>query len=359
MKRTPEAVGRENLESIVGLQQKIIPEMRDLLEKRYELLKHISYHGPIGRRALAAQMDLSESGIRNDIRTLKETGMLEMSLLGVTVTPAGREVIAKLRRYVNAMHGLLATERDLEQKLAIPMVKIVPGDSEKEDCVLQELGRVTARVLDNLLKPGMVVAVSGGSTMAAVAGAVRGRMPDILVVPTRGGLGEQVERQANSVAVAMAGNLGGNYRLLHIPEGINDAAMRSIRDMDSSIGEIEALIQSADILIHSIGRADVMVHRRNHASEVASDICSRGAGEALGHYYSADGECIHTYSTNGFRLDNLAGIGKTIAVAGGKQKAAAVVSVIKANSRDVLVIDEAAARAIQLIIQAEGSQKTF
>ena len=44
MKRTPEAVGRENLESIVGLQQKIIPEMRDLLEKRYELLKHISYH---------------------------------------------------------------------------------------------------------------------------------------------------------------------------------------------------------------------------------------------------------------------------------------------------------------------------
>ena len=55
MKRTPEAVGRENLESIVGLQQKIIPEMRDLLEKRYELLKHISYHGPIGRRALAAR----------------------------------------------------------------------------------------------------------------------------------------------------------------------------------------------------------------------------------------------------------------------------------------------------------------
>ena len=69
--------------------------------------KYLPYvHGPIGRRALAAQMDLSESGIRNDIRTLKETGMLEMSLLGVTVTPAGREVIAKLRRYVNAMHEI-------------------------------------------------------------------------------------------------------------------------------------------------------------------------------------------------------------------------------------------------------------
>lgn len=349
----------KTLEYIIGLQQKIVPELSSLVEKRYELLTYIRYHQPIGRRALASQMDLSESCVRNDIKLLREAGLLELSGLGVTVTSVGSEAVDQLRDYVNALHGFLATERCLEKELGIHKVKIVPGDSAKSECAFKELGRAAAQILADMISGNMVVAVSGGSTMAAVAEAIRGHMPDVVIVPTRGGLGENVERQANSVAAAMAGNLGGQYRLLHIPESLNDEALEAIKNTDSTISEIEELIRTADVMMHSIGRADVMVHRRNHAPKVAENICKFGVGEALGHYFSQDGKCIYTYCANGFRLNNLAGVGRTIAVAGGVQKAEAILAVIRAGSHDVLVIDEAAAKAIQLIIKAEKSQKTF
>lgn len=347
------------LEYIIGLQQKIVPEMGGLAEKRYGLLNYIRYHQPIGRRALAVQMQLSESAVRHDIKVLRDAGLLELSGLGVAVTQEGLSLIDQLREYVEILHGLLVTERYLEQELGIRSVKIVPGDSEQDPCVFKDLGRAAAQILEELLKDGMVVAVSGGSTMASVANAVTGHLPELLIVPTRGGLGENVERQANSVAAVMARNFDGQYRLLHIPEGLNDEALEAIKNTDSTVSEIEELIRKADILIHSIGRADVMAMRRNHAPKVTENICRLGVGEALGHYFSQDGKCIYTYSTNGFRLNNLVGVGRTIAVAGGVSKAEAILAVIRAGSHDVLVIDEAAAGAIQLIIKAEKSQKTF
>lgn len=346
----------KRLENIIGLQQKIVPELSSLMEKRYDLLKYIRYHQPIGRRALANQTNLSEACVRNELRIMKDTGLVEISGLGVTVTPAGGEVIDRLREYVNALQGFLAMERYLEEKLGIHMVKIVPGDSAQEDAVFQELGRAAARVLGKMLDENMVVAVSGGLTMAAVANAACGNIQNILIVPIRGGLGEQVERQANSVAATMAGNLGGQYRLLHIPSGISDEALESIKKADPSIGEIETLIQKADVLVHSIGRADVMVRRRNHEPEVAEHIEKFGVGEALGHYFSREGQCIYTYSANGFRLDDLAAVGRTIAVAGGLGKAAAILAAIRAGSRDVVVMDEAAAKAIQSMIQNEEAK---
>jgi central glycolytic genes regulator len=349
----------KTLEYIIGLQQKIVPEMSSLAEKRYELLTYIRYHQPIGRRALATQMNLSESAVRTDIKVLKDAGLVELSGLGVTATQEGWKAVDQLREYVKILHGFLVTERYLEKELGVNMVKIVPGDSTSDGCVFKELGRAAAEVLAEVLKDKMVVAVSGGSTMASVAAAVSGYLPDTLIVPTRGGLGENVERQANSVAAVMARNLGGQYRLLHIPEGLNDEALEAIKNTDSTVSEIEELIQKADVMIHSIGRADVMAHRRTHAPKVAENICKLGVGEALGHYFSQDGKCIYTYSTNGFRLNNLVGVGRTIAVAGGVNKAEAILAVIRAGSNDVLVIDEAAAGAIQLIIKAEKSQKTF
>lgn len=349
----------KEIEKIIDLQKKIVPELNGLMEERYNLLKHIRYHQPIGRRALASQMELAESSVRSGIKVLKNVGLIELSGLGVSVTQAGQAVISDLSEYVDVLHGFSRLEYYLEQELGLNQVKIVSGDSEHDPCVFRELGRVASRVLVGMLSENMTVAVSGGSTMAAVAKAVIGTMPDILIVPTRGGLGENVERQANSVAAVMANNLGGQYRLLHIPEGLNDEALEALKVTDHTIDEIELLIKSADILIHSIGRADVMVHRRNHTAKIADNICKLAVGEALGHYFDRSGKCVYTYNANGFRLNNLAGVGRTIAVVGGANKAEAIIAVIRAGSHDVLILDEAAARNIQSIIKSEKSQKTF
>lgn len=359
MKNNPEAANVDNMKRIVSLQQKIAPELVDLIAERYDILSCIRYHQPIGRRALASRLELSECSVRNGIKVLKEAGLIALSGLGMSVTAQGQEAAGVMREYMDALHGLHGLEVYLEEALGINKVKIVPGNSRRDPHVFLELGRVASHFLSALLSDGMILAVSGGSTMAMVAEAVDGHLPLVTVVPTRGGLGENVERQANHVASVMAGNLGGQYRLLHIPEVLNDEALEALKETDSSIGEIEALIKQADVLVHSIGRADVMVGRRNHAPKVAETICRLGVGETLGHYFDLSGNCIYTYCTNGFRLNDLVGVGRKIAVAGGEDKAEAIIAVTRAGSNDILVIDEAAANIIQSIIKSEKSQKTF
>lgn len=349
----------KELVSMINLQKKIAPELVDLVEERYNILNYIRYHQPIGRRALASQLKLSECSVRNGIKILKNSGLIHLSGLGMSVTSSGQVLVGELSEYVDALSNLPELELYLKEELGVRLVKIVPGDSAHDAHAFAKLGRVASRILAELLEDDMVIAVSGGSTMAAVAEAVDWHRPNTMVVPTRGGLGEQFERQANHVAAVMAGKLGGQYRLLHIPEILNDDALEALKVTDGSIVEIEALMKDADILIHSIGRADVMVSRRAHAPKVAEKICKLGVGETLGHYFDLDGQCIYTYCTNGFRLNDLVGVGRKIAVAGGVDKAEAIVSVIRAGSNDVLVIDEAAAGAIQSIIKSEQSQKTF
>lgn len=349
----------DEIKKIISLQQKIAPEVVTLLEERYNILQYIRYHQPVGRRVLASQLTISECSVRNGIKILKNAGLIDMSGLGMSVTAQGEHTLDEMHEYIKILNGLPKLELFIADALGINKVRIVPGDSRQDEYVFLELGRVAAEFLDCMIADGMIIAVSGGATMAMVAEAVKGNLPNTLVVPTRGGLGEKVERQANHVASVMAGNLAGQYRLLHIPEVLNDEALEALKVTDSSIGQIEALIRDADVLVHSIGRADVMVSRRNHPAKVAEKICKLGVGETLGHYFDLTGNCIYTYCTNGFRLNDLVGVGRKIAVAGGSDKAEAIIAVARAGSNDILVIDEAAASVIQSIIKSEKSQKTF
>ena len=48
------------MQEILSLQKKIVPELVEVLEKRYSILRTIYYNQPIGRRVLANQLDLGE-----------------------------------------------------------------------------------------------------------------------------------------------------------------------------------------------------------------------------------------------------------------------------------------------------------
>ncbi len=47
-------------------------------------------------------------------------------------------------------------------------------------------------------------------------------------VPARGGLGESVDMQANTIASIMAKKTGGKYRLLHVPDHLGEEAYQSL-----------------------------------------------------------------------------------------------------------------------------------
>ncbi|MBJ8193357.1 hypothetical protein JDS79_42250, partial [Bacillus cereus] len=80
-------------------------------------------------------------------------------------------------------------------------------------------------------------------------------------VPARGGLGESMEMQANTIASTMARKVGAQYRLLHVPDLLSNHAYNSLLE-DTNIQDILNLIRESRIIIHGIGNAIAMAHRR-------------------------------------------------------------------------------------------------
>lgn len=335
----------------VQLHRKIAPELIVVIEERYDILRNIQDAEPVGRRALAVMLEKGERSIRAQVEFLKNAGFLDISPLGMTLTPEGKSIQKELSEYIKVLHGLTVLEGELSKKLGIKQVMIIPGDSELNNMVGRELGRAAAHVLDQYLtEHNMIVAVSGGTSMANVAEAVNFSRPNVTVVPARGGLGGQVEHQANSIAASMATKLGGKYHMLHLPDGVSEEMVATMA-MNKDLLTVADMIKQADVLIHGIGCAHEMAVRRGLDECFIAEIINSGAvGEALGNYCTLTGLNSYITSSVGLQLNNLAEVGLVIAVAGGRKKAEAIIAITIAGGQDVLITDEAAARAIQSII---------
>lgn len=343
------------MDSIINLQKKIVPELTNLLVQRYQILRQVSHEHPIGRRALAARLGLSERVLRAQVDFLKGCGLLVFSSSGMTVTEEGMDILRELADYVRKLQGLNSLEQLLCSKLNIGRVVIIPGDSDQEEVVKREIGRAAARILSRLLGDGKkhIVAVSGGTTMAALAANISGSHPQTVVVPARGGLGDNVELQANTIATVLAQRMGASYRQLYVPDSVSEEILNSILAEDTGVKAVVDIIKQADILVHGVGQAAVMARHRRMAPEfIQKLLLDDGAvGEAFGQYCALDGRQVYMTNNAGLMLQDLPKIGTVIGVAGGRSKAEAILSVIRASRQDILVTDEAAAHCIAEMLE--------
>lgn len=337
------------MDTIINLQKKIVPELTNLLVQRYQILRQVSHEHPIGRRALAAKLGLSERVLRAQVDFLKNCGLLHFSSSGMSVTDEGNDILKELADYVRKLQDISFLEKSLSDALHIGKVVIIPGDSDQEEVVKREIGRAAARILSKLLtdEKHHIVAVSGGTTLAAMAANITGSQPDTVIVPARGGLGDNVELQANTIATVLAQKLHASYRQLYVPDSVSEDILNSILQEDIGVRAVVDIIKRADILVHGMGRASVMARHRRLPTEIIQKLEEGGAvGEAFGQYCALDGKQIYMSNNAGLMLQDLKNIGTIIGIAGGKSKAAAILSIIRASRQDILVTDEAAARGI-------------
>ncbi|MCY8693499.1 gapA transcriptional regulator CggR, partial [Bacillus spizizenii] len=167
-----------------------------------------------------------------------------------------------------------------------------------------------------------------------------------LFVPARGGLGEDVKNQANTICAHMAEKASGTYRLLFVPGQLSQGAYSSIIE-EPSVKEVLNTIKSASMLVHGIGEAKTMAQRRNTPLEDLKKIDDNDAvTEAFGYYFNVDGEVVHKVHSVGMQLDDIDAIPDIIAVAGGSSKAEAIEAYFKKPRNTVLVTDEGAAKKL-------------
>lgn len=349
---------RRSLEGVmhvdsINLLQKIAPEITNLVEQRYTILRTVYSKGPVGRRTLAVELEQSERNIRRELDYLQECGFLISSRSGVFISETGAQMLMDLHEYIRKIRGLACLEQDLQTMLNLKEVIIVPGDSDQDLGVKHDLAKAAARYLRSVLKDQDILAVTGGTTLAEVAKSFTSDKVrrNVVVVPARGGLGEDVELQANTIAARLALGLGGTYRLLHAPDNVEPDLMDTILK-EPSIREVVNLGRRAQVLLHGVGTAEEMAKRRGlHEDHLMQLIADGAVGEAFGYYFSHQGDIVYSTASVGIRLEDLAKIPLVVAVGGGKSKAWAVLSVLHLGFCDVCITDEGVARKVIHIIK--------
>lgn len=340
------------MRNILEMQRQLLPDLMDILKKRYTILHQIMLSDVIGRRTLATSLDMTERVLRAETDLLKAQGLIEIENMGMRISDAGRKLLEGLEPIVNELFGLSNLEEKIRQHYGLRKVVIVPGDCETSPLVKRELGRAGAKALLGAMCGNNVdvVAVTGGTTLAEVADQLNPpqgvTMKQSWFVPARGGLGESLEIQANTIASGMAKRVGAGYRLLHVPDLLGKEAYESLVH-DPNIQDIVNMIRQARIVVHGIGDAMEMARRRKLEPAVVKDIQNEGAlAESFGYYFNEDGVVVHKMLTLGLRLEDIRKTETVIGIAGGRTKARAIHAVLRFGHEDILVTDEAAAEEI-------------
>lgn len=336
------------LQEILKLQKVIVPEMVELLEKRYSILRTIYYNEPIGRRVLASQLNLGERIVRTEISFLKTQNLIQINTPGMSVTPEGEEILESLKGFLHELKGLSHVENRIKELLKLKDVIVVPGSMDEEYSIVRELGKAAACYAKHVIRNNDIIAVTGGSTIKEVIDNFPKitNLHNILVVPARGGMGKKVETQSNTLAANLAKKVNGSYKMLHLPDNISEEILEKLINQQD-VREVIDCIRNANVLIYGIGQAECMASKRGVPNEIIEKLIELGTiGEAFGFYFDKKSKVVSVMPTLGININEMREIKTHIAVAGGKDKAEAIISALYNNRNGVLVTDESAAETI-------------
>jgi central glycolytic genes regulator len=329
----------------------VAPDVLDTVEQRFKVLRQIYWMQPVGRRALSENLGLSERVLRTETEFLRSLGLVNSSTNGMTLSEKGNQVYDSLQGTMESVLGMRQIEKELRNYFSNAHCIVVAGDCDQQEKVLEEFSQKLTESLDVLLPDGEnIIACMGGTTMAGVAshiGKLNRTERKNVFVPARGGIGEAVSVQANSVVAEMATRSGGTYRTLYVPEQISSETYQMLIK-EPAVEEVVELIRKTNCVVHSVGRALHMAARRKMSEEDIVKLKSKGAvAESFGYFFNEEGQTVYKAPRIGIQLEQLMEIPFIIAVAGGKSKAKAIKAYMKnAPQQTWLITDEAVAKEI-------------
>jgi len=341
------------MDRLFTVMERFAPEAVDILTVRYRVLRQVMHCQPVGRRQLVKALGYSERAIRNEVELLKEKGALYTTAAGIHLSDEGEEMLRQIDELIPLLFNIQTLAEQVKREFHLQEVIVVPGDSSIDLLAKKDLGRAAARYLRKTVYPGCILAVTGGTSLAEMAQFIGEglNLSDVLVVPARGGLGEEMELQAGTIAATIARAMGAQYRLLHIPDNLQETTVEILKQ-DPHIARVIDTIKQSHILLHGIGSAMEMAVRRGLSpAEMLYLDEKQAVGEALRYYFDETGKIVYEVPGIGLEMDDLDRISTVVAVAGGSNKARAIEAVLANGKETVLITDEGAARGILQITE--------
>lgn len=333
----------------IKLLNKIIPKEIETLQRRYRLLQSIQGTQPVGRRMLATKLKIGEKIVRSDTDFFRDEGFVDRTSAGMVITDSGIQLLESLKFLMSDFEGLHELENQLATILQCTSIVVVSGNTDQEEEALKNIGRAAAKELLSRIKEDSIVAITGGHTVKSVVEHIKPKKKNygnIMIVPARGSLGNDVETQANTLVELLAKKIECQYKLLNLPDNLSEKVIESV-SKDPNIKKVIEEIRKATIIVFGIGNAEKMAYRRDLNKKVLQILNrNKAVAEALGYYFDKHGDMVYDSKTIGFRLEEFYKNIHPIAVAGGESKAPAILAVRKFIRNGSLIIDEACARKV-------------
>jgi deoxyribonucleoside regulator len=311
-------------------------DTRDLVR----LLARLYYVDGLDQNEVAQISGISRSQVSRLLARARETGIVRISV---------EEYVARNRDLE------LSLTQALHLKHAIVVRALHPAVAES---VRHAVGYFAAPCISEWIRPGMILGVAGGRTIAEVVGRMQpvNGAEGCSVVQLMGNIGPSVSHtDAIEISRTLASRLRGIYYTVNAPAFADNTASQRIFLAHPDVRSVWRLFGAMQMAMVGLGtlRDSLFIARGTLRSNDIADLKAQGAvGEICGRFYDRAGrECRTEFSDRVISIgfEELSHCAEVIGVTHGADRAEAILAAVTGGLMTSLIIDEEGARAILAI----------
>lgn len=294
------------------------------------------YDEQLTQQDIAERLGLSRPGVSRLLNEARRRNVVRISI----VSPYEDE---------SRLSGTMMSRFKLDDVVVVPAATTDPA------AVKESIGAVGADLLDRVLPNGQVLAVSGGTTVLALADHLNpSKMREVSVVPIIGGMGQVGGGwHSNDIARKVGNAFSGRYYLLNAPAVVASSEVRDLFMREPSIQRTLDLGKKAQVAVVGIGALSpdsTMVQPGFFSASELMSLSDLGVVGNIGvDFFDASGRIVTTpldARLIGVSLLELGKDTRIIAVAGGASKVEAIRGALQGGLVQMLVTDVQTAKLI-------------
>jgi AI-2 transport system ATP-binding protein len=295
------------------------------------------YHRANSVQDIASQRGLSEAEVKQLLERARSMGVVQVTINRPWQTNP-------------------ELEAELKETFHLKQVRVLSAEATSSEQMLEGIGHLAADYLSEVLGAQDSIGISWGSALYQMIMAMPPmNLPDVEVVQLIGATGnEPVATDGPILARLLANRLNCGVRFLHAPLIVESETGRNALLQERTIRDTLARASKLSIALVGIGSTHPELYsllRTGYVSPAeAEQIRLSGAvGDICAQHYNAQGEWLDLPINRrviGITLDTLSRIPTVMGVAGGAEKARSILAALRKGYVNVLVTDEAAARAV-------------
>ncbi len=295
-------------------------------------IARLYYEQEMRQSAIAQRLNLSQATISRFLKRAQAEGIVRIS--------------------VNMPQGIYALlEEELVSTYGLHDAIVVDSTSEYDEFVQRELGSAAGHYVETTIGPNQIVGLSSWSeTLLAMVDAMHqvSRPTNAQVIQILGGIGNPaVEVYATRLLERFAQLVRGTATHLPAPGILGSSESLQVFLDDPYVGNVMAMFDKVDLALVGIGDVEPSKLLAQSGNKFSSDeleiLREKGAvGDILLRFFDADGNPVDTALNDrvaSMSLEQLRSAERSVGIAGGKRKYAAILGALRGGWINVLITD--------------------